>query len=91
MDFDIDNEKVQIEKDGKVIECDVLFTFDSEETMKCYIGYTDHSVGANGRKNIYVSSYDPLKPKLESENITDERELAMVNEVLQQLDAEANA
>ena len=42
MDFDIENEKVQIEKDGKVIECDVLFTFDSEETMKCYIGYTDH-------------------------------------------------
>ena len=36
-------------------------------------------------------SYDPLKPKLELENITDERELAMVNEVLQQLDAEANA
>ena len=91
MKFDIDNEKVQIEKDGILIDCDVLFTFDSEDTMKCYIGYTDHSVGANGRKNIYVSSYDPLKPKLELEDITDERELEMINDVLQQLDQEANA
>ena len=91
MKFDIDNEKVQIEKDGILIDCDVLFTFDSEDTMKCYIGYTDHSVGANGRKNIYVSSYDPVKPKLELEDITDERELEMINDVLQQLDQEANA
>ena len=33
--FDIDNEKIQIEKDGKLIDCDILFTFHSEDTMKC--------------------------------------------------------
>ena len=57
MDFDIDNEKIQIEKDGKMVDCDILFTFDSEDTMKAYIGYTDHSIAPNGRKNIYISSY----------------------------------
>lgn len=86
MEFDIDNDKIQIEKNGETIDCDVLFTFDSEDTMKSYIGYTDHTFGSNGRKNIYVSAYNPLKAKIELEDITDERELKMVSEVLNQID-----
>lgn len=82
MDFDIDNEKIQIEKNGKMVDCDVLFTFDSEDTLKSYIGYTDNSIAENGRKNIYVSAYDPLKPTMELEDITDQRELDMIHEVL---------
>ena len=58
MEFDINSETIQIEKNGKIIDCDVLFTFDSEDTMKNYIGYTDHSFGKNGRKNIFVSAYN---------------------------------
>ena len=85
MDFDIENEKIQIEKDGKMVDCDILFTFDSEDTMKSYVGYTDHSVASNGRKNIYVSSYDPLKPTMELEDITDQAELDMVHDVLVEL------
>ena len=88
MEFDINNEKIQIEKNGKTIDCDVLFTFDSEDTMKSYIGYTDHSFGSNDRKNIFVSAYNPLKAKIELEDITDERELKMVSEVLNQIDKE---
>ncbi len=89
MDFDIDNEKLTIEKDGKLVTYDVLFTFDSEDTMKAYVGYTDHSIGTNGRKNIFVSSYDPLKPIMKLEDITDEAELQMVNDVLVQIDEES--
>lgn len=88
MEFDINDEKIQIEKNGKIVDCDVLFTFDSEDTMKSYIGYTDHSFGFNGRKNIFVSAYNPLKAKIELEDITDERELKMVSEVLNQIDKE---
>jgi uncharacterized protein YrzB (UPF0473 family) len=88
MEFDINNEKLQIEKNGEIVDCDVLFTFDSEDTMKSYIGYTDHSFGSNGRKNIFVSAYNPLKAKIELEDITDERELKMVTEVLNQIDRE---
>jgi uncharacterized protein YrzB (UPF0473 family) len=86
MDYDMEEEKVTIERDGRTIECDVLFTFDCEDTMKSYIGYTDHSIASNGRKNIYVSSYDPFKPVLQLENVTDEKELRMIHEVLQRLD-----
>ena len=88
MEFDINNEKLQIEKNGKIVDCDILFTFDSEDTMKSYVGYTDHSFGSNGRKNIFVSAYNPLKAKIELEDITDERELKMVSEVLNQIDKE---
>lgn len=88
MEFDINNEKIQIEKNGEIVDCDVLFTFDSEDTMKSYVGYTDHSFGSNGRKNIFVSAYNPLKAKIELEDITDERELKMVSEVLNQIDKE---
>ncbi len=86
MDFDVDQGKIQLLKDGKTIDCDILFAFDCEETKKSYVGYTDHSVARNGRKNIYVSSYNPLKPKIDLENVTDERELKMIHDVLRQLD-----
>ena len=86
MEFDLENEKIQLEKDGRVVDCDILFTFDSEDTMKSYVGYTDHSIASNGRKNIYVSSFDPFQSILKLEDITDEKELQMVNEVLMQFD-----
>lgn len=90
MDFDIENEKIQIEKDGQMVDCDILFTFDSEDTLKSYVGYTDHSIGTNGRKNIYVSAFDPLKEKMELEDVTDPMELDMIHDVLMQIDDSDN-
>ena len=87
MEFDIDNEKITIEKDGQSIECDILFTFDSEDTNKAYVGYTDNTVAANGRKNIYVSAYDPLYGPSKLENVTDEKEIAMIKDVLKEIDS----
>jgi len=89
MNFDINQEKIIVNKDGKKIECNVLFTFDSEDTMKSYIGYTDQDIANNGRKNIYISAYNPLKSKIELEDITDERELKMIHHALQQFDNNA--
>lgn len=89
MDFDIDNEKITIEKNGKEVICDILFTFDCEETMSSYVGFTDHSIAKNGRKNIYVGKYNPLKGFEELEDITDEQELLMVEDVLKKIDKES--
>lgn len=89
MDLDLENEKIRMEKDGKVIECDILFTFDCEDTMKSYVGYTDNTIASNGRKNMYVSAFNPFSKKLELENITDERELSMISDVLKQFDEES--
>lgn len=78
--------KITIEKNGKPVECDVLFTFNCDELGKTYVGYTDHSIAENGRKNIYVSSYNPFIGLEELENITDPDELNMVQEVLSEID-----
>lgn len=85
-----ENEKLVILKDGKEVECDILFTFDSEDTGKSYIGYTDHSIASNGRKNIFVSSFDPIIGTGSFEDITDPRELEMVQDVLMQIDEESS-
>ena len=89
-DFDQEGEKITMIKDGKEVECNVLFTFDSDDTMKSYVGFTDNTIATNGRKNIYVQSFDPLAPEIKLENVTDEKELEMVNDVLIQIDESSN-
>lgn len=86
----MENEKIIIEKHGKQVECDILFTFDSEDTGKVYVGYSDHSIASNGRKNIYVSSFDPILGFDSLSDITDEKELVMVRQVLSQIDKESH-
>ena len=76
---------ITIMKDGKEVECEVLFTFENEELNKQYIGYTDHSIGENGRKNIYVSSYDTVLGTDKLEDIKTQEELDMVRDVLNQI------
>ncbi len=82
-------EKIVVERDGKKIDCEVLFTFDCEDNGKSYIGYTDNSFGENGRKNIFVSSYDPIFGMDTLEDLTDPREIEMVQDVLKQIDNES--
>ena len=80
---EIESQKITIEKNGKEVECDLLFTFDSEDTGKAYMAYTDYSKDEEGRNNIYVQSYDPVFERIE--NVTDPRELAMVDDVIKEI------
>ncbi len=82
----MEDDKLTILKDGEEIECDILFTFDSPKTGKSYIGYTDNTIADNGRKNIYVSQYDPLLGFDTLEDITDKEELEMVHDFLIEVD-----
>ena len=45
--------------EGKEITCEILFTFDSEETKKSYIVYTDNTLDEEGSTKVYASVYDP--------------------------------
>ena len=49
---------------------------------KKYVGYTDNSTTKSGRKMIYVNS---ITEDNKLEDITDPRELEMVQDVLQQI------
>ena len=46
-------------ENGEAVECEVLFTFESDETGKHYIVYTDHMMDDDGTERVYASSYDP--------------------------------
>ena len=47
--------------EGKEVTCEILFTFDSEETKKSYIVYTDNTTDEEGNVKVYASIYDPNK------------------------------
>ena len=89
-DYDFKDTKIVMNKNGEEIECRVLFTYDSDETKKRYIAFTDDSIAPNGRKNIFVQAYNPFAPEIKLENITDEKELDMINEVLIKIDESSN-
>ena len=46
-----------INDEGQEILCDILFTFDSEETKKSYIVYTDNTLDEDGNIQVYASTY----------------------------------
>lgn len=79
----IESQKIVIEKDGKQVECDLLFTFDAPETGKAYMAYTDYSKDENGLSNIYVYSYDPVLERVNS--VTDSGELEIVHQVIEEI------
>ena len=81
----VDDEKIEVKINGEKKECDVLFTYVSDETGKAYIGYTDHSK-TDGKMNIYCSSYDPIfGSDKELKEITDPEELELMNEIINEI------
>ena len=49
---------ILIDESGQEHKFDVLFTFDSDETNKSYIVYTDHEKDDDGKEKVYASVYD---------------------------------
>ena len=39
-----------VNDEGREVECEVLFTFESDETKKNYIVYTDNTIDEEGKK-----------------------------------------
>ena len=62
-----------IDTEGKEVECEVLFTFDSEETKKSYIVYTDNTTDDKGNVKVYASIYKPEEQNTELIPIETER------------------
>ena len=53
-----------VNDEGKEIECEVLFTFESDETKKNYLVYTDNTTDEQGNVKVYASVYDPKIKKI---------------------------
>ena len=76
---------------GEEVVCDILFTFDSEETEKSYIVYTDNTKDDNGKVRVYASIYNPNDPKTVLEDIKTDKEWKIIETILETLQEEISA
>ena len=67
---------------GETKEFDVLFTFDSDETKKSYIAYTDNSLDEEGNVKVYASTWDPTGKDLSVKPIESQKEWKVIESIL---------
>ena len=77
-----------ITNDGTEVTCNVLFTFDSDETKKSYIVYTDNSRDQEGNIQVFASIFDPNDENTKLEPITTEKEWKVIETILETLQEE---
>lgn len=82
MTFKVTNDK------GKEVECEVLFTFDSDETKKSYIVYTDNTTDASGNTKVYASIYEPNKKETTLQPIESDKEWKIIETILNEIQDE---
>ncbi len=75
-------------EDGKEITCNVLFTFDSDETKKSYIAYTDNTYEEDGSIKAYAAVYHPDDLNVGFEPIETEKEWKVVETILNTIQEE---
>lgn len=71
---------------GVEVECTVLFTFDSEQTKKSYLVYTDNTTDESGALKVYANSYDPSGARMDLIPIETEEEWNTVEAILSKLE-----
>ena len=78
-----------IDKDGKEIEFEVLFTFESDETHKNYMVYTDNSTDDDGNVRVYASVFKPDAEPLELLPVETEREWKIIETIITSITEES--
>ena len=57
-----------IDDEGRQLDCEALFLFESPETKKLYIVYSVHSIDDEGNTKVYASIYNPEDLKSDDSN-----------------------
>lgn len=74
--------KIIIKNDkGEEIECDVLFTFDNNDTNKSYIVYTDNTKDELGNIKVYANTYNEDDEEGTLGNIETEEEWNIIEQI----------
>lgn len=76
--------------EGKEIKCDVLFTFDSDETGKSYVVYTDNTLDENKNIKAYAAIYDPNEVDKNLVPIESEKEWKIIETILESIQEETS-
>ena len=77
-----------LDDEGNEVVCEVLFTFDSEETKKSYIVYTDNTTDDEGNTKVYASIFNPNDENTELTPI--DREWKIIETILETIQEENN-
>ena len=77
-----------LDENGVEVVYDVLFTFQSDETKKNYIVYTDNSKDELGNIEVYASIYHPEDNNGRLEAIESEKEWKVIETILETLQEE---
>lgn len=86
------NEKqkfVVLDEKGKEVECEPLFTFESEETKKQYVVYTDNSKDKDGNIRVFASIYKVNDKGGELLPIKSEKEWKVIETILESIQEES--
>ena len=85
----MDNKIVVINEKGKEVEYEVLFTFESDETERSYIVYTDNKKDKKGNTQVYASIYkEDKKGRTEMIPIESEKEWKVLETILESIHGE---
>lgn len=85
---EVNNEFIVFNDLGEKVVCNALFTFESDETGKNYIVYTDNTIDENGLKKVYASTYDPNEENPTLGSIETEKEWNIIEDILNKLQKE---
>lgn len=77
-----------LDENGKEVVYDVLFTFESDETEKNYIVYTDNTKDEEGNIEVYASIYHPEDENGRLEAIETDKEWKIIETILETLQEE---
>ena len=76
-----------INDQGVEVQYEVLFTFESDETGKNYIVYTDDTTDDAGNVKVYASTYIAEGEKYNLSAIETEKEWKVIETILNELQA----
>ena len=78
-----------VNDEGHEIECEVLFTFESDETKKQYVVYTDNTKDESGNVRVYASVYKMTKKGGELLPIKTDKEWKVIETILESIQEES--
>ena len=74
------------DQSGSTVEYEILFTFDSDETKKSYIVFTDNTTDEDGNIVTYAATYDKTGESLELQDIETDEEWNLIEHLLSNIE-----
>lgn len=79
-----------LDEKGKQVECEPLFTFESEETGKQYVVYTDNSLDKDGNTRVFASIYEVNETGGKLLPIKSDKEWKVIETILEAIQEEGS-